>query len=32
MPNEALPVADLPKYKTTVAKIQEATGMVFNLK
>ena len=29
MPNGPLPVADLPKYETTVAKVQEATGMVF---
>ena len=29
MPNQALPVADLPKYQTTVAEVEKATGMVF---
>jgi endonuclease G, mitochondrial len=31
MPNAALPVADLPKYQTTVPAIEEATGIKFNL-
>ena len=31
MPNSALPVADLPKYQTTVANIETATGIKFNL-
>jgi endonuclease G len=31
MPNAALPVADLPKYQTTMAAIEQATGMRFNL-
>ena len=31
MPNQALPVADLPKYQTTVANIETATGIKFNL-
>lgn len=31
MPNAALPVADLPKYQTTVAAIEQATGIKFNL-
>ena len=31
MPNAALPVADLPKYQTTVAAVEQATGMRFNL-
>ena len=31
MPNAALPVADLPKYQTTVDKIEAATGIKFNL-
>jgi endonuclease G, mitochondrial len=32
MPNAALPVADLPKYQTTVPAVEQATGMRFNLK
>ena len=31
MPNAALPVADLPKYQTTVQAIEQATGIKFNL-
>jgi endonuclease G len=31
MPNGPLPVADLPKYQTTVANIEQATGIKFNL-
>jgi endonuclease G len=31
MPNAALPVADLPKYQTTMAAVEQATGMRFNL-
>lgn len=31
MPNSALPVADLPKYQTTVAAVEAATGFKFNL-
>jgi endonuclease G, mitochondrial len=31
MPNTALPVADLPKYQTTMTAIEQATGMQFNL-
>jgi hypothetical protein len=31
MPNAALPVKDLPKYQTTVANIETATGIKFNL-
>ena len=31
MPNTALPVADLPKYQTTMTVIEQATGMQFNL-
>jgi len=31
MPNAALPVADLPKYQTTVSVIEQATGIKFNL-
>lgn len=31
MPNAPLPVADLPKYQTTMSKIEEATGIKFNL-
>jgi endonuclease G len=31
MPNAALPVADLPKYQVTVAAIEQATGIKFNL-
>lgn len=31
MPNAALPVADLPKYKTNMATIESYTGMKFNL-
>jgi endonuclease G len=32
MPNGPLPVADLPKYQTTVPAVEQATGMRFNLK
>ena len=32
MPNSALPVADLPKYQTTVQAVEQATGIRFNLK
>jgi endonuclease G len=31
MPNTALPVADLPKYETTVANVEAATGLKFAL-
>ena len=31
MPNAALPVADLPKYQTTIPAIEQATGMRFGL-
>jgi len=31
MPNAALPVADLPKYQTTMTAIEQATGMRFGL-
>jgi endonuclease G len=31
MPNAPLPVADLPKYQTTMTQIEQATGMRFNL-
>jgi DNA/RNA endonuclease G (NUC1) len=31
MPNAPLPVADLPKYQTNMATIEQATGMRFNL-
>lgn len=31
MPNTALPVADLPKYQTTVQAVEQATGIRFNL-
>ena len=31
MPNSALPVADLPKYQTTVAEVEKATGFKFLL-
>jgi endonuclease G len=31
MPNAPLPVADLPKYQTTMTEIERATGMRFNL-
>ena len=31
MPNAPLPVADLPKYQTTMTEIEQATGMRFNL-
>jgi hypothetical protein len=30
MPNAALPVADLPRYQTTVAEVERATGFQFN--
>ena len=32
LPNAALPVADLPKYQTTVQIIEQATGFTFHLK
>ena len=32
MPNAPLPVADLPKYQTTVAEVEQATGIRFNLR
>lgn len=31
MPNAPLPVADLPKYQTTVAEVERATGFKFQL-
>lgn len=31
MPNGPLPVADLPKYQTTVAEVEKATGFKFKL-
>lgn len=31
MPNAALPVADLPKYETTMTAVEAATGMKFGL-
>lgn len=31
MPNAPLPVADLPKYQTTLQEVENATGMRFNL-
>ena len=31
MPNQALPVADLPKYQTTLAEVERATGFKFQL-
>ena len=31
MPNGPLPVADLPKYQTTVAAVEQATGFKFAL-
>ena len=31
MPNQALPVADLPKYQTTVQAVEQATGFKFQL-
>jgi endonuclease G len=31
MPNSALPVADLPKYQTTVQAVEQATGFKFQL-
>jgi endonuclease G len=31
MPNTALPVADLPRYQTTMTAVEQATGMRFNL-
>ena len=31
MPNSALPVADLPKYQTTVQAVEQATGLKFAL-
>ena len=30
MPNQALPVANLPKYQTTVQAVEQATGFKFN--
>ena len=32
LPNSALPVADLPKYKTTLQSVEQATGMRFPVK
>ena len=32
MPNAPLPVADLPKYETTIAAVEQATGFRFNFK
>ena len=32
MPNGPLPVADLPRYQTTVPAVEQATGIRFNLK
>jgi endonuclease G len=32
MPNAPLPVKDLTRYQTTVAEVEQATGMRFNLK
>lgn len=32
MPNAALPVADLPRYRTTVQAVEQATGMRFPVK
>jgi endonuclease G len=31
MPNAPLPVADLPKYQTTMTAVEQATGIQFNL-
>ena len=31
MPNAPLPVADLPKYQTTITAVEQATGIQFNL-
>jgi endonuclease G len=31
MPNAGFPVADVPKYQTTIQEIESATGMKFNL-
>ena len=31
MPNTALPVADLSKYETTVANVEQASGLKFAL-
>jgi endonuclease G len=31
MPNAPLPVADLPKYQTTMTAVEQATGIKFNL-
>jgi endonuclease G len=32
MPNAAIPVADLPKYRTTVEQVEQATGLKIPLK
>jgi endonuclease G len=32
MPNTAIPVADLPRYRTTVQAVEQATGMKFPVK
>jgi endonuclease G, mitochondrial len=32
LPNAPIPVADLPKYKTTVPAVEQASGIQFNLK
>jgi endonuclease G len=32
LPNGPLPVADLPKFQTTVAEVERATGIQFNIK
>jgi len=32
MPNAAIPVADLPRYKTTVAEVEQATGLTIPVK
>jgi endonuclease G len=32
MPNAPLPVKDLPKYQTTVAEVEQATGFKFNFR
>jgi DNA/RNA endonuclease G (NUC1) len=31
IPNAPLPVADLSKYQTTMSRVEEATGIQFNL-
>jgi len=32
MPNAPLPVADLPRYRTTLSEVEAATGMKFPIK